>query len=239
MYETTIEEILEAKSGNKEILNEVIEKNSKLVWSIVKRFKNRGHELEDLYQIGCIGFIKAIQRFDESYNVKISTFAVPYILGEIKRFIRDDGAIKVSRSLKELLTKIHLLKKEYEKRGKKLEIKDIELELKESREDIILALETENPIESIQEAVFEEGGMEKQEVLVTDKNEEEETINKIMIKDELKRLNEKERNIIVMRYFKEKTQSEVARIYGISQVQVSRIEKKILSQMRERIEEKL
>ncbi len=238
MYETSVDEILEAKSGNKEVLNTIVEKNSRLVWSIVRRFNGRGHELEDLYQIGCIGFIKSIQRFDESFDVKLSTFAVPYILGEIKRFIRDDGMVKVSRSLKELLTKINLLKKEYEKSGRKLEIKDIERELKESKEDIILALETERPIKSIQEEVFEEGGMEKQEILITDKNEEEETVNKIMIKDELKRLSEKERNIIVMRYFKEKTQTEVAKIYGISQVQISRIEKKILSQIRERIEEK-
>ncbi len=236
MYETTLDEILEAKSGNKETLNTIVEKNSRLVWSVVKRFANRGHELEDLYQIGSIGFVKAIQRFDTSFDVKLSTFAVPYILGEIKRFIRDDGMVKVSRSLKELLTKINFLRKEYEKRGKKLEIKDIENELKESREDIILALETEKPIESIQAEVFDDGNTEKQDVLVIDKNEEEETVNKIIIKDEIERLSDRERNIIVMRYFKEKTQTEVAKIYGISQVQVSRIEKKILLEMRRRIQ---
>lgn len=236
MYETTLDEILEAKSGNKEVLNTIVEKNSRLVWSVVKRFANRGHELEDLYQIGSIGFVKAIQRFDTSFDVKLSTFAVPYILGEIKRFIRDDGMVKVSRSLKELLTKINFLRKEYEKRGKKLEIKDIENELKESREDIILALETEKPIESIQAEVYDDGNTEKQDVLVIDKNEEEETVNKIIIKDEIERLSDRERNIIVMRYFKEKTQTEVAKIYGISQVQVSRIEKKILLEMRRRIQ---
>ena len=236
MYETTLDEILEAKSGNKETLNTIVEKNSRLVWSVVKRFANRGHELEDLYQIGSIGFVKAIQRFDTSFDVKLSTFAVPYILGEIKRFIRDDGMVKVSRSLKELLTKINFLRKEYEKRGKKLEIKDIENELKESREDIILALETEKPIESIQAEVFDDGNTEKQDVLVIDKNEEEETVNKIIIKDEIERLSDRERNIIVMRNFKEKTQTEVAKIYGISQVQVSRIEKKILLEMRRRIQ---
>ncbi|MBR3153129.1 MAG: sigma-70 family RNA polymerase sigma factor [Clostridia bacterium] len=235
LYETCLDDILAAKAGDKEVLNEIIENNSKLVWSVVRRFNGRGYELEDLFQIGAMGFIKAIQRFDESYEVKLSTFAVPYILGEIKRFIRDDGAVKVSRSLKELLSKINLLNKEYEKRGKKLEISDIERELKESREDIILALETQNPIESIQSEIFEDGGMEKQEVLVLDKDEEEDTVNKILIKEELKRLDERDRNIIILRYFKEKTQVEVAEIYGISQVQVSRLEKRILEQMRKRI----
>ena len=224
-----------AKGGDKEVLNEIIENNSKLVWSVVRRFNGRGHELEDLFQIGAMGFIKAIQRFDESYEVKLSTFAVPYILGEIKRFIRDDGAVKVSRSLKELLSKINLLKKEYEKRGKRLEISDIERELKEPREDIILALETQNPIESIQSEIFEDGGMERQEVLTSDRDEEEDTVNKILIKDELKRLNDRDREIIMLRYFKEKTQIEVAEMYGISQVQVSRLEKKILGSMRNRI----
>lgn len=235
MYETCLDDILAAKSGDKDVFNKIIENNSKLVWSIVRRFSGRGHELEDLFQIGSMGFVKAIQRFDEEYDVKLSTFAVPYIMGEIKRFIRDDGAIKVSRSLKDLLTKINLLKREYEKTGRKLEISDIERELKESKEDIILALETQNPIESIQAEVYEEGGVEKQEVLVTDNDEEEDTVNKILIRDELKRLNEKERNIIIMRYFKEKTQMEVAKMYGISQVQVSRLEKKILGQIRNRI----
>ncbi|MBR3132578.1 MAG: sigma-70 family RNA polymerase sigma factor [Clostridia bacterium] len=235
MYETCLEDILTAKGGDKEVLNEIIENNSKLVWSVVRRFNGRGHELEDLFQIGAMGFIKAIQRFDESYEVKLSTFAVPYILGEIKRFIRDDGAVKVSRSLKELLSKINLLKKEYEKRGKRLEISDIERELKEPREDIILALETQNPIESIQSEIFEDGGMERQEVLTSDRDEEEDTVNKILIKDELKRLNDRDREIIMLRYFKEKTQIEVAEMYGISQVQVSRLEKKILGSMRNRI----
>ena len=106
MYETTIEEILEAQSGDKEKLNDIVEKNSRLIWSIVKRFKNSRYETEDLFQIGALGFIKSIKRFDKEYNVKLSTFAVPYIIGELKRHFRDDGIVKVSRSLKELNMKI-------------------------------------------------------------------------------------------------------------------------------------
>ena len=113
MYETKTEDILEAKNGNEEIMSKLVENNAGLIWSIVKRFSGRGYELEDLYQIGCLGFIKSIKRFDETYNVKLSTYAVPYILGEIKRFIRDDGPIKVSRGLKDLNRKIIELQKEW------------------------------------------------------------------------------------------------------------------------------
>ena len=125
MYETTIEEILEAQSGDKEKLNDIGEKNSRLIWSIVKRFKNSRYETEDLFQIGALGFIKSIKRFDKEYNVKLSTFAVPYIIGELKRHFRDDGIVKVSRSLKELNMKIEMLRKQYEKEGKELTIEKI------------------------------------------------------------------------------------------------------------------
>lgn len=144
MYETTIEEILQAQNGDTEKLNDIVERNARLIWSIVKRFQNRKYETEDLFQIGAIGLIKSIKKFDKQYNVKLSTFAVPYILGEIKRFLRDDGIVKVSRSLKELHYKIEVLKKEYEKQGKELNIETIEKELKETKENILLAMELEN-----------------------------------------------------------------------------------------------
>ena len=149
--ETTIEEILEAQNGNQDLLNNIVEKNSRLVWSIVKRFKNGRIELEDLYQIGAMGLVKSIKRFDKNYNVKLSTFAVPYIIGEIKRYLRDDGAVKVSRSLKELNIKIEMLKKEYEKRGLELSLELIQKELKESKENILLAMESQMDIKSIDE----------------------------------------------------------------------------------------
>lgn len=238
MYETTIEEILEAQSGDKEKLNDIVEKNSRLIWSIVKRFKNNRYETEDLFQIGALGFIKSIKRFDKEYNVKLSTFAVPYIIGELKRHFRDDGIVKVSRSLKELNMKIEMLRKQYEKEGKELTIEKIKEELKESKENILLALETEREVKSIDEDM-DDGSENMLIKQVKVESYEDETIRKLVLKEELNKLEEKERNIIVLRYFYNKTQSQIAEQYGISQVQVSRIEKKILLKMRENIKEKL
>lgn len=238
MYETTIEEILEAQSGDKEKLNDIVEKNSRLIWSIVKRFKNSRYETEELFQIGALGFIKSIKRFDKEYNVKLSTFAVPYIIGELKRHFRDDGIVKVSRSLKELNMKIEMLRKQYEKEGKELTIEKIKEELKESKENILLALEAEREVKSIDEDM-DDGSENMLIKQVKVESYEDETIRKLVLKEELNKLEEKERNIIVLRYFYNKTQSQIAEQYGISQVQVSRIEKKILLKMRENIKEKL
>ena len=125
MYENKVEDILKAQSGDKEIMSKIITDNSNLIWSIASRFKDRGYEMQDLYQIGCIGFIKSIKRFDSNFEVKLSTYAVPYILGEIKRFIRDDGPVKVSRSIKELSYRIKLVQKEYlVKIGRELEVNE-------------------------------------------------------------------------------------------------------------------
>lgn len=238
MYETTIEEILEAQSGDKEKLNDIVEKNSRLIWSIVKRFKNSRYETEDLFQIGALGFIKSIKRFDKEYNVKLYTFAVPYIIGELKRHFRDDGIVKVSRSLKELNMKIEMLRKQYEKEGKELTIEKIKEELKESKENILLALEAEREVKSIDEDM-DDGSENMLIKQVKVESYEDETIRKLVLKEELNKLEEKERNIIVLRYFYNKTQTQIAEQYGISQVQVSRIEKKILLKMRENIKEKL
>lgn len=238
MHETTIEEILEAQSGNQEMLNDIVENNSRLIWSIVKRFKNNKYETDDLFQIGAIGLVKSIKRFDNQYNVKLSTFAVPYIIGEIKRYLRDDGMVKVSRSLKELNIKIEMLKKQYEKLGKELSINEIEKELKESKENILLALEANKEIKSIDEE-FEDSNENILFNKVKVESYEEDTIRKIILKQELEKLDEKERNIIILRYFYNKTQSQIASQYGISQVQVSRIEKRVLLKMRENIKEKM
>ena len=238
MHETTIEEILEAQSGNQEKLNDIVENNSRLIWSIVKRFKNNKYETDDLFQIGAIGLVKSIKRFDNQYNVKLSTFAVPYIIGEIKRYLRDDGMVKVSRSLKELNTKIEMLRKQYEKLGKELSINEIEKELKESKENILLALEANKEIKSIDEE-FEDSNENILFNKVKVESYEEDTIKKIILKQELEKLDEKERNIIILRYFYNKTQSQIASQYGITQVQVSRIEKRVLLKMRENIKEKM
>lgn len=220
-------------------LETLVSENSALIWSIVKRFKNRGYELDDLFQIGAIGFIKAVKRFDRSFDTKLSTYAVPYIIGEIKIFLRDDGMIKVSRGLKELNHKIKILEEKYEKNNEIIQMDKIIKELKISKEDYILAQNINSSIESINEYCFNNSTKEKEEKIIVEKNENPENniLQKIMIKDALKKLDEKEKNIILLRYFKEKTQSEVAKIYGISQVQVSRLEKKILQKMREDIKE--
>ena len=201
---------------------------------------NRGYEVEDLYQIGCIGFIKSIKRFDTNFEVKLSTYSVPYILGEIKRFIRDDGPIKVSRSIKELNVKIQELKKHYLiTKGKEITIEEIAKELKVDKDDIIIAMESNNSIESIEGTTSQDDKEGKKlsilDKISTEKNEEEIITNKIVIKQLLKELEERDREIILLRFFKEKTQTEVARILGISQVQVSRIERKVLDKMKNKL----
>ena len=193
MHETTIEEILEAQSGNQEMLNDIVENNSRLIWSIVKRFKNNKYETDDLFQIGAMGLVKSIKRFDNQYNVKLSTFAVPYIIGEIKKYLRDDGMVKVSRSLKELNIKIEMLRKQYEKLGKELSINEIEKELKESKENILLALEANKEIKSIDEE-FEDSNENILFNKVKVESYEEDTIKKIILKQELEKLDEKSTN---------------------------------------------
>ena len=218
-------------------MDRLIRDNNGLIWSIVRRFMNRGYEIEDLYQIGCMGFIKSIKRFDTNFEVKLSTYSVPYILGEIKRFIRDDGPIKISRSIKELNVKINELKKHYLiKTGREITIEEICKELKAEKEDVIIAMESTNVVESIDGAVTSENKDGKQltifEKISTGRNEEELITNKMVVKQLISELEDRDKEIILLRFFKEKTQTEVAKILGISQVQVSRIERKILSNMK-------
>ena len=148
MYENDIKLIESAQNGNKEDMTKLIEDNNGLIWSIVRRFGGRGYDIEDLYQIGSIGFIKAIQRFDTSFEVRLSTYAVPYILGEIKRYIRDDGPIKVSRSIKELNVKIQELQKEYlHKYGREIKLEEISKELRIAKEEITMAMDSTKPVD--------------------------------------------------------------------------------------------
>jgi len=237
-YENTIKDIVDAQNGNQEIMAKLIEENNGLIWSIVKRFQGRGYELEDLYQIGSIGFIKSIKRFDVSFDVKLSTYAVPYILGEIKRFIRDDGAIKVSRSIKELAMKIRDIQSRYLKeKGEEITVLQIAKELKVSKEDVAIALDSLNPTVSIYEDNYsnEEGGITFLDSLSTNVDEAEVLSNKLAIKQLIGSLEQREKELILLRYYKNKTQVEVAKILGVSQVQVSRIEKRILSSMKQKI----
>ena len=240
MYEQDMKIIESAQNGNKEDMTKLIEDNNRLIWSIVRRFNGRGYDIEDLYQIGSIGFIKAIQRFDTSFEVRLSTYAVPYILGEIKRFIRDDGPIKISRSIKELNIKIIELQKEYlNKYGKEITLEQLAKELKTSKEDIAMALDSARPVNSIEDSQYRDNKTDKTISLVdqlsSGKDEENEITNRITIKKLISELKDNEKEVILLRYYKGKTQMQVAKILGITQVQVSRIERKVLEKMKTKL----
>ena len=240
MYENDMKMIEQAQNGNKDDMTKLIEDNSRLVWSIVRRFNGRGYDIEDLYQIGCIGLIKAIQRFDTNFEVRLSTYAVPYILGEIKRFIRDDGPIKISRSIKELNIKIKELQNEYQnKYGKDISLEEIAKELKTSKEEIAMALDSSRPVNSIEDSQYRDNKTDKTisviEQLSTGKDEETEITNRMTIKKLISELKDKEKEVILLRYYKGKTQMQVSRILGITQVQVSRIERKVLDNMKRKL----
>ena len=240
MYENDMKIIERAQSGSKEDMTKLIEDNNGLIWSIVRRFGGRGYDIEDLYQIGSIGFIKAIQRFDTSFEVRLSTYAVPYILGEIKRYIRDDGPIKVSRSIKELNVKILELQKEYfNKYGRDITLEEISKELKISKEEITMAMDSTRPVDSIESAKYKDNKTDKTvsilEQISTGKDEQTEITNRITIKKLIGELDDKEKEIIMLRYYKQKTQMQVSKILGITQVQVSRIERKVLEKMKRKL----
>ena len=240
MYVSDMKIIENAQNGSKDDMTKLIEDNNGLIWSIVRRFCGRGYDIEDLYQIGCIGFIKAIQRFDTSFEVRFSTYAVPYILGEIKRYIRDDGPIKVSRSIKELNIKILELQKEYfRKYGRDIKLEEISKELRISKEEITMALDSARPVDSIENAKYTDNKTDKTvsilDQISTGKDEQTEIANRITIKNLISELNDNEKEIILLRYYKQKTQMQVSRILGITQVQVSRIERKVLEKMRRKL----
>lgn len=225
--------IQRAQNGDNKAKEQILLENSGLIWSVVKRFHGRT-EPEDLYQIGAIGLLKCIDKFDISYEVKFSTYAVPMIMGEIRRFLRDDGTIKVSRSLKELAyhaKKIqdNVLKQE----NRDISIKELSVELDVTMEELILAMEAARDVQSIDVSEDYNSENKTQRIhQIYDGSENEKIFERIALKEALERLNTKERQIIFMRYFQDKTQSDVARCIGISQVQVSRIEKRILQQMK-------
>lgn len=238
----TVELIEKAKNGDKEAQSIMVEQNMGLVWSIVRRFQNRGYDLEDLFQIGCIGLIKAINKFDTSFNVKFSTYAVPMIIGEVKRFIRDDGLIKVSRSLKETSNKIKITKEIMLKElGREPSVVEVAERLDITPEDIAMALEATYTPEYLYNSILEG---DNTPILLIDRVESEayptesEIIDKITLMQILDTLEPREKQIIVLRYFEEKTQAQIAKMLGISQVQVSRLEKKILKELREKITSK-
>jgi RNA polymerase sporulation-specific sigma factor len=225
-----------SQSGDNLARDTLVQCNIRLVWSVVQRFMNRGYDPDDLFQIGCIGLLKSVDKFDLSYEVKFSTYAVPMIIGEIQRFLRDDGTLKVSRSMKELANKARKASDDLSKTlGRIPTINEIGEFLGVTAADIIFAQEANKPLSSIHETVFENDG---DPITLMDQiadETEERWFDKLALNEAIDTLNERERLIVYLRYFRDQTQSEVARRLGISQVQVSRLEKKILQTIKDQI----
>lgn len=236
--EHTLALLRRAHEGDKAARDTLVEENLGLVWSIVRRFTGRGVEAEDLFQIGSIGLLKAIDKFDPGYEVQFSTYAVPMITGEIKRFLRDDGMIKVSRSLKEIAYQVRQAGEAFAmKYNREATIDELSRETKIARDEIVVALEANKDVESIYQPSYQS---DDSQVLLVDKlpgeeNESDTVINHVMLEELMDTLSGDERELITMRYFHGKTQQEIAKKLSISQVQVSRMEKKILLRMRKQI----
>lgn len=231
----TIALIKQAHEGDKEAREQLVEENVGLIWCVVKRFNGRGAEMEDLFQIGSIGLLKAIDKFDLSYDVKFSTYAVPMISGEIKRFLRDDGMIKVSRSLKELSYKTVLAREELiNQQGREPTLEELSEKLQVEKEEIVQAMEAGSEVESIYKPIYQSEGNEIQlmDKLEETEQHEERILNHMLLKQLLETLDKEERQLIYLRYFQNQTQSEVGKKLGISQVQVSRLEKRIIENLR-------
>ncbi|GGE38293.1 RNA polymerase sigma-F factor [Pullulanibacillus camelliae] len=225
--------IKKSQEGDKESRDLIVQKNMRLVWSVVQRFMNRGYEADDLFQIGCIGLLKSVDKFDLSYDVKFSTYAVPMIIGEIQRFIRDDGTIKVSRSLKEMGNKVRKKRDALSKKmGRNPTVNELADSLGISTEEVIMSQEAIRSPSSIHETVYENDGDPITLLDQISDNDEGKWFDKIALREAVKHLQERERLIVYLRYFKDQTQSEVAERLGISQVQVSRLEKKILTDIK-------
>ena len=231
----TIALIRKSHDGDKEAREQLVQENVGLIWCVVKRFYGRGTEAEDLFQIGSIGLLKAIDKFDVSYDVKFSTYAVPMISGEIKRFLRDDGMIKVSRSLKELSYKSLQVREELTARlGREPTMEELSVEMGVEKEELVQAMEAGGEVESLYRPIHQKEGSE---IRLLDKLEEKEKredkiLDCMVLKQLLETLDSQERRLIYLRYFAEKTQSDVGKIMGISQVQVSRMEKRIIDRLR-------
>ncbi|MCL2577342.1 MAG: RNA polymerase sporulation sigma factor SigF [Defluviitaleaceae bacterium] len=236
----TLELIARAQSGDNDAAELLIKENSGLIWSVVKKFAKRGYEPDDLYQIGAIGLLKCIRKFDSSFDVKFSTYAIPMIIGEIKRFLRDDGIIKVSRPMKELATKARYTTEMLTaKHGRQPTIKELAEEIGVSAEELIVAMDAGHDVESLHATIYQGDGSP---IFLIDKvaqapNDADQSINILALKQLIERLKPKERQVIILRYFQDKTQMEVAKAIGVSQVQVSRIEKKVLTALKTALED--
>jgi len=236
MMNETLALIARAQAGDDSAAEQLIQENTGLIWSVVKKFAKRGYELDDLYQIGAIGLLKCIRKFDASFDVKFSTYAIPMIIGEIKRFLRDDGMIKVSRPMKEIATKARYFTEMLTaKLGRQPTINELAQELNISTEELVVAMEAGMDVESLHATIYQGDGSP---IFLIDKiaqgqDDGEKVINHLTLKQLIQRLKPKERQVVVLRYFQDKTQMEVAKAIGVSQVQVSRIEKKVLEALRD------
>lgn len=229
------EDIRLAQSGDKERAGEIVEENSGLIWSVVKRFIGRGVDAEDLYQLGCMGMLKAIEGFDESFGTRFSTYAVPKISGEIRRFLRDDGAVKVSRSVKEQAAQIRTARSLLEQRtGREPTLSELERETGISAEDIVFAETATGPAESLQRESGEDGFT--LELVLGDSGAEEKMIERVELKGAIERLPERERQVVALRFFHGLTQQSCAKVMKVSQVQISRLERRAIEELKKIME---
>lgn len=235
-HDETMELIEKTQNGDENAKDKLVRHNLGLIRSVIRGFLNRGYDIEDLFQIGSIGLLKAIEKFDKSFNVKFSTYAVPMIVGEIKRFLRDDGIIKVSRSLKQTAWIAKQAEEKLTKTlGREPTIDEIANEIDMDKEDIVMALESSYHPEYLYDVVHQNDGSPLHVIdKISNESEDDdnEIVDHILLKEVLGQLKPRDRQVIVLRYFKDMTQSDVAKLLGISQVQVSRIEKKIICEMR-------
>ncbi len=232
-HEEVLEYIRKAKQGDENAKEIIFQNNAPLIKSIIKRFKNKGVEYDDLFQIASIGFLKAINNFDENFGVKFSTYTVPMIIGEIKRYIRDNGAIKVSRTLKILANKINKYIGEYQTENNDAPtIEHLSEKFEIPPEEVVIALDSARmPLSIYDKFTDEDDGQELIDKIPYVDNEEQ-MITKIHLSNIIEALDDRERKIIILRYFRDKTQSEIAESLGVSQVQVSRLENKIIDKIR-------
>ncbi len=232
----TLRHIRKAKLGDSESKQILITENVLLVKSIVYRFRNKGVDFDDLFQLGCMGLLKAVYNFNESFDVMFSTYAVPMIVGEIKRFLRDDGEIKVSRIIKYNAHKIAKFSESYQvKHGFEPTVEEISSAIDIPVEDVVLALDSNKITMSLYDSV--DDGQDKTQSLIEkipSPETEDDRVEKLYIKQLLSTLQEREKKLIILRYFRDKTQGEVASILGVSQVQVSRLENKILKKLKDK-----
>lgn len=231
--EDVFELIKKAQEGDEEAKTKLITENSPLIKSVIRHYKNKGVDYEDLYQLGCIGFLKAVKNFSFDYNVKFSTYAVPMIAGEVKRFLRDDGYIKISRSLKTLAVKVNSYIEKYKQKNQDSPtIEHLAKEFNAEPYEIIFAMDAiKSPI-----SIYEKSDEDASQVLldkIADKKSIDDRLDHIILKDLIKHLDKRDKLLIILRYYKDKTQSEVAKVLNVSQVQVSRLESKIIKKIKE------